>query len=321
MTFYTVDAHCDTVHLFAKEQYDFWRQNTCGHIDYPRLKRGGVNLQFFALFVEPEYKPFLALPRALQLLEHLLQEMEKEKEKTILIRTKNDLQRAVENPQKLAVLMALEGGEPLEGGKEIIQVFYRLGLRCVGLTWNQRNQLADGAGVGEGAGGLTKQGRDVVNFLNSLGIVVDGAHLSKRSFYDLLDASDKPVLVSHANAAALCPHTRNLDKEQLLALKSHKGVVGVTFYPDFIAPQEATLEKLLDHFCYMADLAGVEILGLGSDFDGIEKVLPELSDVSRLPVLTAGLRRRGFAEKEIAAIMGGNMLRLLSANLAEEENK
>ncbi|NLM51932.1 MAG: membrane dipeptidase [Firmicutes bacterium] len=319
MKFYTVDAHCDTVHLFAQEHYNFWQENTCGQIDYPRLKQGGVNLQFFALFVEPEYKPFLALSRALQLMEHFFCTLEKNKANTIFIKTKKELQEAVQNPHKLAVIMALEGGEPLESSKEILHIFYRLGLRSVGLTWNQRNQLADGVGVGKGASGLTKMGKEIVKHLNRLGIVVDGAHLAKRGFYDLLETATKPVLVSHANAAALCPHPRNLDKEQLLALKAHKGVVGLTFYPDFIAEKEATLEKLLDHFCYIADLAGVEILGLGSDFDGIEKVLPELSNVSHLPALTAGLRRRGFSEKEIAAIMGENMLKLLSSNLLEEE--
>jgi len=319
--FYTVDSHCDTVHLFTKGHYNFWQQNTCGQIDYPRLKQGGVNLQFFALFIEPEYKPFLALPRALQLLEHLLSELEKNQDKIILLKTKTDLQKAVLNPRKLAIIMALEGGEPLEGGREIIQIFHRLGLRSVGLTWNQRNRLADGVGMGEAAGGLTKLGKKVVKNLNSLGMVVDGAHLAKRGFYDLLETATKPVLISHANAAALCPHPRNLDKEQILALKAQKGVVGLTFYPDFIAEKDATLEKLLDHFCYVADLAGTEILGLGSDFDGIDKVLPELADVSCLPVLTAGLRRRGFTEKEIASIMGENMLKLLSANLSEEDEK
>ena len=151
--FYVVDGHCDTVHLFAEKTYDFIAHNTCGHIDLPRLLQGGVNLQFFAMFIEPEFKPFLSLTRALQLLEHFLAVMDPLTEQVAIIRTLSDLENAVKT-NKFAALIALEGAEPLEGGIEILHILYRLGVRSIGLTWNQRNGLADGVGVGTAAGGL-----------------------------------------------------------------------------------------------------------------------------------------------------------------------
>ncbi|HHX75309.1 MAG TPA: membrane dipeptidase [Firmicutes bacterium] len=318
-SFFIADGHCDTVHLFAREDYQFGRRNTKGHLDLCRLREGGVKLQFFALFIEPEYKPYQALQRALQLAGHLLREINKHREEIVLVKTIKDLEECLQWP-KIAALMALEGGEPLEGGTEIVEVFYRLGLRCVGLTWNQRNGLADGVGVGRAAGGLTKAGKILVRSLHRLGIVVDAAHLAPRSFYDLLETAEKPVFVSHANAKALCAHPRNLDDEQLRALREQGGVMGMSFYPGFIAQNNtATLEHLLDHFCHVAEVAGVEILALGSDFDGIETVLPELPDVTCLPVLVEGLQRRGFSPTEVQAILGGNVLKLVRSNLLQEE--
>ncbi len=318
-SFFIADGHCDTVHLFVEKDYHFGCRNTIGHLDLCRLREAGVKLQFFALFIEPEYKPYRSLQRALQLTGRFLGEIAKHQEEIMLIKTAKDLEKCLQGP-KIAALMALEGGEPLEGGREIVEVFYRLGLRSVGLTWNQRNGLADGVDVGRAAGGLTQAGKSLVRTLNKLGIIVDAAHLAPRSFYDLLEAAENPVFVSHANAKAVCEHPRNLDDEQLLALRKQGGVVGMSFYPGFIAENRAaTLEKLLDHFCHVAEVAGVEILALGSDFDGIEVVLPELPDVTHLPVLVEGLERRGFSCAEIQAILGGNILRLIRSNLLQEE--
>ncbi|HHU30490.1 MAG TPA: membrane dipeptidase [Firmicutes bacterium] len=319
--FYTVDAHCDSVRLFSEKYYSFAGHNALGHIDLPRLREGGVNLQFFALFVEPEYRAEKALQRAVQLLEIFWREMDNNKDYLTVIKTKKDLSLAVK-VKDLSVLLSLEGGEPLSGGEEFLYFFYRLGVRSIGLTWNNSNCFAGGVAAGESAGGITALGRDLIRKMNRLGIVVDGAHLAPKSYFDLLDIAEKPVLVSHANAFSLCSHPRNLTDDQLRALRDKGGVVGLTFYPPFISEKEpANLDKLLDHFCYIADLAGTEVLGLGSDFDGIDQVLPELPDVSCLPSLKEGLRARGFTEKELSAILGGNIVDLLLQNLPDSDIK
>ncbi|HZK24629.1 MAG TPA: dipeptidase [Oscillospiraceae bacterium] len=315
-----VDGHCDTVHHYRHtEGYNFAQRNKVGHLDLPRLQEGGVALQFFALFIEPEFKPHQSVTRALQLAEHFIAEMGKNSEQVQIVKTQQDLTDAL-TQRKLAALMTLEGAEPLEGGVEILHILYRLGLRGVGLTWNQRNGLADGVGVGAGAGGLTELGKTMVREMNRLGIIVDGAHITPRGFYDLLETSSEPIVVSHANAHHLCAHPRNLTAEQLQALRDHGGVVGLTFFPTFIVDDgPASLSQLLDHYCYIADHFGTDILGIGADYDGIESTVAELPDVSHLPLLVKGLQERGFTESEVRQIMGENFLRIVRSTLPEED--
>lgn len=312
-----VDGHCDTVHLFygLKGPYRFGAENAVGHVDLPRLRKGGVDVQFFALCVERRFKPCSALRRALVLLEIFSREMDENKDSVTVVLDKKGLHEAL-LAGKLAAVLTLEGGDPLEGEIEILHLFYKLGLRGLGLTWNERNGLADGVDVGSSSGGLTDLGRRVVMEMNRLGMLVDAAHLAERGFYELLELSTSPVIVSHANAAGVCSHRRNLTDDQLRALRDHGGVVGMTFYPPFVTGRaEAKLEDLLDHFCYVAERFGTDLLGLGSDFDGIPQALPELGDVSALPNLTEGLLRRGFSDMEVRLILGGNFLRVLEKNL------
>ncbi len=314
------DGHCDTVHLFRRRQgYDFALDNSIGHVDLPRLHRGGVNIQCFAVYVEQKYKPCGALRRTLSLFEHFLQVMAENKDKAAIIRDREDLD-AVLAEGKLASLLAVEGGEALEGNLDVLHSLYRLGMRGMGLTWNDRNELADGVGVGSAAGGLTQLGRSVVREMNSLGIMVDAAHLSPRSYYDVLEYSATPVMVTHANASGVYAHRRNLDDDQLRTLRDQGGVIGICFYPPFISsPQHTGIESLLDHFCYIAHRFGVGMLSLGSDFDGIDEVVPGLEDVSKLPVLTAGLLKRGFSENEVKLILGGNFVKALGKILPERQ--
>ncbi|MDW7651873.1 MAG: dipeptidase [Bacillota bacterium] len=307
-----VDGHCDTVHLFLgnKEPYSFGEKNDVGHIDLPRLREGGVDVQFFAVYIEPEFKPYGALRRTLTLIEYFWREMEKCRDSVTVVQSTGDLESALLE-KKLAVLLSMEGGEPLED-LDVLHVLYRLGLRSVGLTWNQRNMLADGVGVGQAAGGLTHLGQDMVREMNKLGMIVDAAHLAPRGFYDLLDAASAPFVVTHANAKAVCDHRRNLDDDQLRALQEQGGVVGLTYYPPFVHRSGlASLDDLLDHFCHIAEHIGTDVLALGSDFDGIPESVRGLDDVSLLPNLTEGLLKRGFSSSEIKNILGGNFLRVL----------
>ncbi len=315
------DGHCDTVHLFRRRQggYDFALDNSIGHVDLPRLHRGGINIQCFAVCVEQNYKPCGALKRTLSLFEHFLQVMEENKDKVAIIRDRNGLDEALAG-RKLASLLTVEGGEALEGNLDVLYSLYRLGMRGMGLTWNDRNELADGVGVGSAAGGLTQFGRSVVREMNRLGIMVDASHLSPRSYYDVLEHSATPVVVTHANASGVYAHRRNLDDDQLRALRDQGGVIGICFYPRFISsPQNTGIESLLDHFSYIAHHFGVGMLALGSDFDGIDEVITGLEDVSKLPVLTAGLLGRGFSEDEVSLILGGNFMKVLGKILPERQ--
>jgi membrane dipeptidase len=316
--FFVADGHCDTVYLFLRDGYDFASHNRTGHVDLPRLRQGGVGLQCFAVCLESSFKPWGALRRTLVLMEHFHRVMAENSENVGLVTGLNSLCNALEK-QKIAILLTLEGGECLEGEVEVLHSLYRLGARGLGLTWNGRNDLADGVDIGDAAGGLTRFGREVVSEMNRLGMMVDASHLSRRSFYDLLRHSQAPVVVTHANIFSICPHRRNLDDDQLRALRDQGGVIGLSFYPPFINESgKADLQNLLDHYCYAAERFGVEMLAIGSDFDGIDRSVVELADVSCLPVLGAGLLGRGFSQAEVGRIMGGNFLRVLENILKAE---
>lgn len=312
-----VDAHCDTVHLLSgfAHRYDFRQHNTVGHLDLPRLRQGGVDVQLFALCVAPLRTGCGALRRAKVLLDAFHRMIGDNREELSLVPDLAALNECVANG-KLAVLLTVEGGEPLEGRLEVLHELYGLGVRGFGLTWNDRNLLADGVGAGRSAGGLTAFGRQVLREANSLGMIIDAAHLAEKAYYELLDASATPVIVSHANAAAVSKHRRNLKDAQLRALRDQGGVLGLTFYPPFVTGRkEAGLNDLLKHFCYIAEHFGVEMLGLGSDYDGIPDTVTGLEDVSRLPVLTDSLLKQGFTEEEVKMILGGNFMRVFSGSL------
>ncbi len=307
-----VDAHCDTVHYFqgVKGSYVFSRRNECAHLDLPRMEEGGVRAQFFALFVEPRYGPCGALKRCIQLLDSYYETVGQCSSRLETVGSYNELLR-VNGEGKIAAVLTVEGGEVLEGALEVLRILYRLGIRGLGLTWNNRNQLADGVDEPEGSGGLTRFGREVVKEMNNLGMMIDLAHISEKGFFDVMMLTSGPVIVSHANTRMVCGHRRNLTDEQLRALRENGGVIGISFCPSFIGGEDATLDKLLDHFEHAADIAGIDHLGIGSDFDGVEKTIPLLEDVSCLPVLTEGFLRRGFSERDVQKILGENFLRVM----------
>jgi membrane dipeptidase len=209
---------------------------------------------------------------------------------------------------KIVAVLGIEGGEALNGDLSVLRVFYRLGVRLLGLTWNQRNQLADGVSERITGGGLSVFGREVVIEMNRLGMMVDLAHISEKGFWDAIELSSQPVLVSHANCDGLCKHPRNLKDDQIKALAKTGGVIGLSFVPNFLGNGTVGLDDFLDHVDYVAGLAGIDVIAIGSDFDGIEETPEGLGDSSCYPRITAGLLKRGYTVKEIKGIMGENML-------------
>ncbi|MCR4418792.1 MAG: dipeptidase [Clostridia bacterium] len=302
-----VDAHCDTVLRWI--QGESLVSAPSGQVDLGRLRQGGVRLVFCALFVERTYPPGSRLLRALQLLDRFWQEYERHPRDLLLIQSRGDL-RDLGTDSRIGVLLTLEGGEALEEELAVLRQFYRLGLRGLGLTWNQRNALAGGVAE-QRAPGLSDFGAEVLRELNRLGMVVDVAHLSERAFWEVMEMSRGPVVATHANVYRLCPHPRNLRDAQLKALASSGGVIGVTFVPGFVDRDAPSLDRLVDHLEYLCSLVGVEAVGLGSDFDGAEDRLPGLEDAGCLPRLTARLLARGFREEDVARVLGGNWLALL----------
>lgn len=305
-----VDAHIDTVHDMLQGR-DFLQRSAEGQVDLPRLQAGGVAVQIFALFVEPEYKPDRALHRVLRLWDALDRTIQRSAGAMRLVRNTSDLDAALRQGQ-LAVIVSVEGGEPVGNDLAYLRVLHALGVRAMGLTWNERNAIADGAGEDPNGGGLTRFGRSVVSEMNRLHMLVDVSHLNERSFWDVLDHCTAPIVASHSNARSVCDHPRNLRDTQIQALAASGGVMGMNFFADFlVSGGEATTDSVLEHIDHIAALVGPEHIGLGSDFDGISRWPRGLEDASCFPHLTEALLRRGYRSEDVCAIMGGNFLRVL----------
>lgn len=304
-----VDAHIDTILDIAAGRRRLGERSTSGHADLPRLQEGGVNVQVFAHFIEPDYKPDRSLPRFLQLLDVFLREAEENDHFMQVVSGFHDLQQAVQ-AGKLAAVISVEGGEALAGSIEVLRIFHRLGVRSLGLTWNESNDIADGIDAGPAAKGLTNFGRRVIQEMNRLGMLIDVSHLAEPGFWDVIHLSNKPVIASHSNARAVCDHVRNLNDDQIKALAENGGVMGLNFCPPFIDPGHATIDRLVDHVDHILDLVGDDHLGLGSDFDGIMSTPTGLEDVSKLPRLTEKLLSRGYKEETVRKILGKNFLRV-----------
>ncbi len=308
------DCHCDTIALMKEGSCDFGRLNSTGHIDLPRLRAGGVALQFFAVCTAPGRERNHLLSALEQISRYHLCLAENSNEITG-IECEKDLTR-VQSEGKIAALLSLEGAEPLQGSPELLGIFSRLGVRALSLTWNHRNLYADGAGEDEAGGGLTRAGRRLVQSLSGKRMILDLAHLSARCFWEALELTTRPPLVSHANARRLCDHPRNLTDEQLKALASREGVIGLSFYPRFISGEPAaSLEQLTDHFAHIAGLIGAEHVAFGSDFDGIDCTVEEIKDASDYPALLEALFKRGFHRREIELIAHDNVARILRENI------
>lgn len=308
---FVMDAHCDTALLLAEGATLQPRGKTKGHVDLPRLRQGGVNVQIFALWVHHERYRFTAVQRCLTLLDAVWRELENNPQLYPVL-APADFQRS-QAEDKVGILLSIEDGAALGGSLAVLRMFYRLGVRALGLTWNGRNELADGVGVSSRPGGLTSFGREVVAEMERLGMVIDVSHLAEPGFWDVFDLASKPFIASHSNARAICDHPRNLTDAQIKAVAEKGGVIGINFFSSFLTTRnDASIDDVVGHIEYMFDLVGPDYVGIGSDFDGISKTPSGLQDVSCLPTLSEALLKRGHTMETVAKVMGENFRRVFA---------
>lgn len=305
-----IDGHCDTLMASLNHGRCLSVRSDIGHLDLPRMKEGGVTCQFFACYIEPQFKPDRGLKRAMQMIDCFFREIEGSGGLAVQARSHDDIVRAKADG-KIAAVLTMEGGECLDTDVSNVRILKRLGVMAIGLTWNERNMIADGVGEERTGSGLTNFGVEVIKEMNKVGITVDVSHLNVEGFWDVIELSSKPIIASHSNAKALCGHRRNLSDDQLIALAKNGGVTGMNFAPAFVAEKDADLAGIIRHIEHINALVGPDHIGLGSDFDGIDSTPRGLEDVTCMPAITEELLRLGYSEENVKKILGGNFLRVI----------
>ncbi len=311
---YICDCHCDTLTELYKHNLSLYDNNI--HFDIKRQIALGGGLQFCGIFVPTnEFKYHGGLRYTLQLLDKYNQEIKKLRADgvdVLQILTKEDATDALNH--QTATLLAIEEGGAIEGSLEALRCLYELGLRAMTLTWSNRNDIADGVNEECSGGGLTAFGRQGVDEMNKLDSLVDVSHIAPAGFWDVIERSSKPIIATHSNAKTLCPHPRNLDDKQILAINANDGLIGITFAGQFLENDynDACIDSVYRHIDYMLNLMGNDDhLGFGSDFDGISHPPYNIKGVHDYAPLIEYLQSKGLSDSTIAKITHQNVLNLL----------
>ncbi|WP_028595507.1 dipeptidase [Paenibacillus assamensis] len=287
-----IDFHCDVLYKMLYENKVNFENAELMDITLPRLKKGQVGMQVFALFLEAA--PLIGPPRFAQVLRaiDLFREQIAVLPEMHWVKWKEDLEMLEQDRSLIGSILSLEGVDALEGDMVYVRTLFELGVRFIGLSWNHANWAVDGAGEPR-SGGFTTEGWQLVDECDRLGIVLDVSHLNERAFWELMDGTTRPVIASHSNCASLQPHPRNLTDDQIRAIIARDGRIGVTYVPLFVAEKElVTIEDLLGHIDHIIQLGGENHLMLGSDFDGIDDKIQNLEHAEHHPNLLAMIEQR-----------------------------
>lgn len=300
------DAHCDTLTCTGGSPL---RQNS-GHLDLQRLGSYRTAGQLFAIFVDSAGKTeedcFAACRR---FYERFRSEMEKNTDLVMQCRTKADIETAFRE-HKVAAVLSIEGSELLGCDVEKLALAEQWGVRAVNLTWNHANRNS-GSNVEETERGLSAKGRAFVKEAERRRILMDVSHLSEKGFWDLMEIAERPVIASHSNAKALCPHSRNLTDEQVKALVENKGFIGLNYYTEFVGGKK-DMDALVAHAEHILALGAEEVLGLGGDWDGCDSLAAGFTGVQDMPLLYEALYRRNYGETLLKKLFSDNLVRVLS---------
>ncbi len=356
-----VDTHNDCLTACIEKKVALDTDLTgINHSDLARFKKGGVDYQLFSVWCDGQKaKPY---EWAMREMDSLYAVAARNPDKMVIAKSWKDIQKAL-NEQKLVAQFGVEGGHMIEGDLQKLETFYNRGVRYMTLTWNNSpgwaSSHADEKNPNyKGQKGLTDFGKQVVQRMNQLGMIVDVSHVGEATFWDVIKTTTKPIIASHSNAYSICPVSRNLNDEQILAIGKNGGVIHLNFFSGFVDvdffqkdaafrknhaaeidsliasgmqteyaftvisdkyPRESDaikpdLELLMKHFDHIVKLIGVDHIGLGSDFDGINSAPKQLKTVVDYPLFTQALIARGYSDKDISKVLGGNFLRVYKAN-------
>lgn len=300
------------------------------HTDFARLARGGVGAQFWSVYVPSTMQGQTAVTATLEQIDVVHRMVAAWPTRLELALTSADVER-IQKAGKIASLIGIEGGHSIDSSLGTLRMMYRLGARYMTLTHNNHTPWADSASEAPVHNGLTAFGEEVIREMNRLGMLVDLSHVSPDTMADVMRVSSAPVIFSHSSAKAITNVPRNVPDDILTQLRTNGGVVMVTFVPGFVSDEvaafnalpaderqgreapRASIIQVADHIDHIKNVAGIDAIGLGGDFDGITQVVMGLEDVSTYPDLLAELLRRGYSDEDIRKIAGKNILRAFKA--------
>lgn len=312
-----IDLHCDTAwRIFHSNKLGHLRENSYD-VDLMKLKKADSLAQFFALFIDQEEyleKGVSPFDYCSDMLEVFNSELLKNKDIITLARSYKDLARNKEEG-KISAFLTIEGAEPIEDKISNLSHFYKLGVRLITLTWNYKNQMGyPNCKESYMNNGLTNFGKEAIEEMNNLGILVDVSHLSDGGFYDVANISKKPFVASHSNSRTITNHRRNLTDEMIKILSNNGGIMGLNFCTDFLTSTDkiTKVEHIVNHAKHIKNVGGIDVLAMGTDFDGIGGEL-EIKNISEMDKLIIGLDRGGFTDDEIDKIFYENAERVINS--------
>jgi len=344
-----LDTHIDVTPKL-QTSWKFDEEHKEGHIDLPRMKKGGLNALFFSIYMAGTVTGPKAVNDAIERIAAVHRLAEQMPDQVALCVTADDVRKA-HKQGKIAALMGMEGGHMINNSLAVLRMYAELGVRYLTLTHSVNVDWADSSGDKPKHNGLTDFGKDVVRELNRLGVMVDISHVADKTFWDAIEVSKAPMIASHSSCRAISGHARNMTDDMIKALAAKGGVIQINYLDQFIdndlfqysqksqslmrglqqkypgrenldrrreevakqfgpAPK-ASWEKIVEHIDHAVKLVGADHVGLGSDFDG-GSMPAGMEDCTQLPKITEALMRKGYATSDIKKILGENTLRLLS---------
>ncbi len=347
------DAHIDTPRLFIDEAYRLADRHSYYELDLPRIREGHLGAVLFGIYAQPQdFAPVQWLPRALEVIDALHEEVRRNSSEIEFAYTSSDIER-IHRAGKFAALASLEGGHLIGDSIRILRDFYLLGVRSMTLAHFQNNIFADSMTDQPRHGGLSARGKELVHEMNRMGMMVDVSHISDQAVRDAVETSRAPVFASHSSVKSIAAIPRNMPDDVIRAVAGKGGVICINFHAGYLNSaayevymknrprREAEIKaagndwelvrriqrryydymprvnvkELLRHIDYVARLVGPDHVGLGSDFDGISGMVPVgMEDVSKYPALVKGLIGMGYKDDDIRNVMGLNLLRVMREN-------
>jgi len=308
------DAHCDVLSkLLVDPELDFAHGQEGLDVTYDRMLASGIRFQNFAVYLPERWSSeFKYVLESIDLFHERILSLPRMR----FIRAKSDLRLAIDE-DRIGALLSLEGVDSLHGSLAYLRILYRLGVRIVGITWNRANWAADGV-LEPRKGGFTAAGMELIQECNRLGMILDVSHLSEKGFWELIEASRRPVIASHSNASAVSPRLRNLSDAQILSLIQTGGVMGITFVPPFVSEEQPVpIDRILHHIDHVCALGGQCHIGFGSDFDGIKEWIVGLEHAGHYDRLVNVLLQH-YREEDAKLFLHGNWFRYFMEQLPEE---